>query len=88
MTILKPADSVQIARADDVVSKFQLRVDATSTSTAAILSVWNTATGTMIGTLANNGGGKYSGTFTTPTVATITLKSSFGGTTTGAVNLN
>jgi hypothetical protein len=87
VTILKPADSVQISRAEDVVSKFQLRVDASSTSAAATITVWNTATGTLIGTLANNGGGKYGGTFTTPTVSTITLKSSLGGSVTGAVTL-
>jgi hypothetical protein len=86
-TVLKPADSVQVAKAQDVVSKAQLRVDATSTNTAATITVWNAGTKAFIGTLANNGGGKYGGTFLiSPAVLSITLKSSLGGTVTAPVD--
>ena len=86
MTILHPLDVVKVTRAEDVVSKFQLRIEATSTSAAATLTVWNAANGALIGTLQNAGGGKYTGQFTvSPAVLNVVLKSSLGGTTTGAV---
>lgn len=85
MTILHPLDAVKITRAEDVVSKFQLRVEATSTSAVTTMTAWNAATGAFIGTLANAGGGKYTGQFTVPQVLSITIKSSLGGFATGPV---
>jgi len=53
---------------------------ATSTSTSATLTVSVTSTGAAIGTLTNNGGGKYTGAFSWPVnPANVTVKSSLGG---------
>ena len=52
----------------------------------ATLQVFVTASGALIGTLSNAGGGKYQGQFSWPTnPVNITLKSSLGGSATGAV---
>ncbi len=84
VTILRPLDSVQITKAEDTVRSFQLKVEATSTNTAASLTVWNAGTGALIGALTPAGGGKYTGSFTvSPAALSITVKSSLGGTTTG-----
>lgn len=86
MTVLHPLDTVHITKAEDAVRSFQLRVEATSTSSTASLTVWNAGTGALIGTLANAGGGKYTGTFTVSSVALlISVKSSLGGIANGAV---
>ncbi|XAS66563.1 putative Ig domain-containing protein [Micrococcaceae bacterium Sec5.7] len=75
------ADSVAIQRAEYNAGKRTLAVEATSTNASAILRVFNTATDVQIGTLANQGGGRYNATFSN--VATnpgnITVKSSLGG---------
>jgi hypothetical protein len=86
LTILHPLDTVQITKAEDVARSFQLKVEATSTNTAASLTAWNAGTGALIGTLTNAGGGKYTGTFiVSPAVLSISVKSSLGGIATGAV---
>jgi hypothetical protein len=80
------SDSVAITRAEYEVAKRELRVEATSTSSSATLRVYVNATGELIGTLSNNGGGKYSGQFSWPTnPQTILVKSSLGGSATKAV---
>jgi hypothetical protein len=57
-----------------------LRVEATSTSSLPILRVYVASTGAQIGTLSNNGGGKYSGSFTqSANPVRITIKSTYGG---------
>ena len=75
------ADSVSIQIARYTVSKRTLLVEATSTSVTATLRVFNTATGSQIGTLTNQGGGRYRSTFSS--IATnpvnITVTSSLGG---------
>jgi hypothetical protein len=69
-------------------SKHQLNVQATSSSNAATLSVYVTGTGQLIGTLSNNGGGKYSGKLSWPTnPQNITVRSSLGGSATKAVKV-
>jgi hypothetical protein len=86
LTVLAPLDSVKITKAEDTVRSFNLKVEASSTSSTATLTVWNAATGALIGTLSNAGGGKYTGQFTvSPAVLSITMKSSLGGVTTGPV---
>ncbi|MCZ7569741.1 MAG: hypothetical protein M5U01_14325 [Ardenticatenaceae bacterium] len=83
-----PADSVSITRAEYTVSKQQLRVEATSTSSTATLRVYVTATGALIGTLQNNGSGRYSGQFNWATnPQQITVRSSLGGSATQTVVL-
>jgi hypothetical protein len=66
-----------------------LRLDATSTNATATLTVLNAATGAVIGTLRNGGGGKYSGTFTVNlgNAPRVTVLSSLGGISTIAVPL-
>jgi len=86
ITVLQPLDTVQITKAEDALRAFQLKVEATSTSTIATLTVYNAGTGALIGPLSNAGGGKYTGTFTvSPAVLSITVKSNLGGFKTGPV---
>jgi hypothetical protein len=87
-TILPPADSVAISKAILTAKTAELKVEATSTSTTTTITVHNAATGTMLGKLANAGGGKYSGTVFVPAGLTnITLNSALGGTITGSVSV-
>ncbi len=81
------ADTVRITRAEYDSSKQKLRVDATSSSANATLQVFNTSSGQLIGTLANNGGGRYSGQLnSSANPRSITIRSSLGGTATRAVD--
>jgi hypothetical protein len=65
-----------------------LRVEATSTRTNATLQVFVTSNGQLIGTLTNNGGGKYGGELNwSVNPQNITVRSSFGGAATRAVAL-
>lgn len=76
--------SIQVAEYDD--RDEELRVEATSTNANATLQVFVTATDQLIGTLRNDGGGRYSGTFSWPTnPQNITVRSSLGGSATRAV---
>lgn len=79
-------DTVRITRAEYDSGKRQLRVEATSTRSDATLQVFVTATGQLIGTLSNNGGGQYRGELNFGTnPQNITVRSSFGGVATSAV---
>ena len=79
-------DVLAITRNEYSISKQQLRVEATSSSLTAVLTAYVTATGQLIGTLTNVGGGKYQIQTTWPTnPRSITLRSSLGGVVTGAV---
>ena len=83
-----PTDVVAIQRAVYYRAKHQLQVNASSTDATAKLQVSVTSSGALIGTLANNGGGRYSGQFTWPSnPQIITVKSSLGGSATKAVAL-
>lgn len=74
------ADTVAITRAEYDSSKRVLRVEATSTRSTATLKAYVTSTGALIGTLTNNGGGKYGGQFNLSTnPQSITVRSSLGG---------
>jgi hypothetical protein len=90
ITIPKIVDTVKIARAELTVKTGSLKVDATSTSPSAVLSIFNAATGQFIGTMTNagpsGGGAKYSFQGTVPSpVQTLLLRSSLNGSATGAV---
>ncbi len=79
-------DTVRITRAEFESSKQTLRVEATSTSSNATLQVFVTATGQLLGTLANNGGGQYRGELRVSTnPQNITVRSSLGGVATSSV---
>jgi hypothetical protein len=82
-------DTVAIQKAEYVVSKKQLRVQATSTSLTATLTVSVTATGKVIGTLTNKGAGDYAGTFALATnPQNITVTSNLTGKASRAVESN
>lgn len=79
-------DTVSITRAEYESSKRILRVEATSTSSSATLQVFVTATGQLLGTLSNNGGGQYRAELSVSTnPQNITVRSSFGGVATSSV---
>lgn len=81
-----PADTVSIMLAQYDTSKRILRVEAASTRSTAVLQVFVTASGQLLGTLTNNGGGKYTGQFTSATnPQSITVRSSSGGSATRSV---
>jgi hypothetical protein len=74
------ADTVTISRAEYSTGNRELRVEATSTSSSAVLRVYVTATNQLIGTLNNDGGGRYSGRFSlSSNPQNITVRSSLGG---------
>jgi hypothetical protein len=80
-------DTVQITRAEYDSSKRVLRVEATSTSANATLQAFVTATGQLVGTLGNAGGGQYRGEFSSATnPQNITVRSSLGGIATRTVD--
>jgi hypothetical protein len=70
--------SIQIAEYDE--GNEELRVEATSTSGNVTLQLFVTATNQQIGTLENDGGGRYRGNFDWPAnPQNITVRSSLGG---------
>jgi len=92
VTVLKPADAVVITRAILTQKTSELRIEATSTSAATTITAYNAATGALLGTLDNAGGGKYKGSVflfvpANAPAPVIVLKSALGGTTSGSVQL-
>jgi hypothetical protein len=82
-----PADTVSIRKAEYSSSKRTLSVEATSSRSNATLQVLVTSTGQLLGTLTNEGGGKYKGQFNVATnPQNITVRSSLGGWATRAVS--
>jgi hypothetical protein len=90
-TVIIPhtVDTVQITRAELVVKTGSLRVEATGSNPAAVLTLFNTDTGQLLGTMTNTGlsgsGAKYSFQGTVSPVTTVLAKSSLNGTATSAV---
>ena len=82
------ADTVSIQLAEYSSGNRELRVEATSSNANATLTVYVTSTNTLIGTLRNEGGGRYRGDFSWSTnPQNITVRSSLGGQATRAVTL-
>jgi VCBS repeat protein len=80
------SDTVTITRAEFESSKGILRVEATSTRPDATLQVFVTASGQLLGTLSNNGGGQYRAELSVSTnPQNITVRSNFGGVATRTV---
>jgi len=80
------ADTLAIQLAEYAVADQILVVEVTSTSSSATLKVFVTSTGALVGTLANNGGGKYTGELSwSVNPQNITVKSSLGGSATKPV---
>jgi hypothetical protein len=80
-------DTVAIQRAEYDDRDEELIVEATSTSASATLQVFVTSTNQLIGTLTNNGGGRYSRTFSNVSnnPQNVTVRSSLGGSASRAV---
>ena len=80
------ADRVSITQASYLAAYHYVYVRATSTSATATLRVYNTQTGALLGTLGNNGGGTYSGyVYAATKPASVTVRSSLGGSATATV---
>src|SRR5262245_9958353 len=80
------ADSVSITRAEYVVSQRRLRIEATSSNAGATLTAYVASTNATIGTLTNDGGGRFRAELTFPTnPGNITVRSSSGGSASRAV---
>jgi len=78
-------DTVAIQRAE--YGSGQLRVEATSSNSGAVLRCYVTSTNQLIGTLRNEGGGRYRSDFNWPTnPQSITVRSSLGGSATRTVS--
>jgi VCBS repeat protein len=85
-TATTTADTVSISRAEYDSGKRTLRVEAASSKSTATLQAYVTSTDQLIGTLTNNGGGKYSGQLAWSTnPQNITVRSNLGGSKTSAV---
>jgi VCBS repeat protein/FG-GAP repeat protein len=88
LTIKPAADTVSITRAEYESSKRTLRVEATCSRSTSTLQGFVTSSGVLIGTLTNNGGGKYSGQFSLATnPQSITVRSNGGGQATRTVSV-
>ena len=81
-------DTISIQLAEYSAGNRELRVEATGSNASATLSVYVTSTNTLIGTLRNEGGGRYRGEFSWSTnPQNITVRSSLGGQATRTVTL-
>ncbi len=81
-------DTVTITRAEYVGGNRRLRVEATSTRSNATLQAFVTSNNQLIGTLSNDGGGRFRGEFSWPVnPQNITVRSNFGGQATRTVTL-
>jgi hypothetical protein len=88
LTIKSATDTVSITRAEYESSKRTLRVEATCSRSNSTLQAFVTSSGALIGTLTNNGGGKYSGQFSLATnPQSITVRSNGGGQATRTVSV-
>ena len=82
------ADTVTIQLAEYSAGNDELRVEATGSNASATLSVYVTSTNTFIGTLRNEGGGRYRADLPWPTnPQNITVRSSLGGSASRTVTL-
>jgi hypothetical protein len=82
-------DTVTITRAEYSTGNRELRVEATGTNSGAVLQAFVTSTNQLIGTLNNDGGGRYSGRFSLSTnPQNVTVRSSLGGSASRSVVAN
>jgi hypothetical protein len=80
LNIISNADSVTIGQATYSQGKRELRVSARSSDGNAVLRVYVTSSGALIGALRNVGDGNYNGTFTwSVNPGSITVQSSSCG---------
>ncbi len=82
------SDTVSIQLAEYSAGNAELRVEATGSNASATLSVYVTSTNILIGTLRNEGSGRYRGDFSwTTNPQTITVRSNLGGSASRTVTL-
>ena len=90
VTIPKTVDTVSISRAELTLKNLQLRVDAFGNTPGAVLTLYNAATGQLVGIMTDNGpsggGEKYTFQGTVSPLATLLLKSSLNGVATARVS--
>lgn len=90
-TVAKTVDTVIITKAELVVKTGQLKVEAVCSSRTSVLTLYNDATGQVIGNMTLSGtnglGGKFSFQGTVAPVTTLLLKTNFNGVTRGAISL-
>lgn len=80
-------DAVSITRAEYDSAKRTLRLEVTCSRSTSTLQVFITSSNQLVGTLTNNGGGRYSGQFNlTANPQSVTVRSSGGGQATRAVS--
>jgi hypothetical protein len=80
VTVLKGTDTVAVTKAEFTVRQNQVKVESTSTDSAAILRVFNATTGVLVGTMSNVGRGKFVGQFVAGGPFTsVAVQSSQGG---------
>ncbi len=85
-TVPPTADTVAIQRAEYDGGNRRLRVEAASSNSSATLTVHVTSTNAVIGTLSNDGGGRYGGDLSwSVNPQSITVRSNRGGTATRTV---
>ena len=81
-------DTISIQLAEYSSGNRELRVEATGSNASATLTVYVTSTNTLIGTLRNEGGGRYRGDFSWSTnPQNITVRSNLGGSANRTVTL-
>ena len=81
-------DTISIQLAEYSAGNAQLRVEATGSNANATLTVYVTSTNTLIGTLRNEGGGRYRADFSWPSnPQNITVRSNLGGQATRTVTV-
>jgi hypothetical protein len=81
-------DTVAVQVAEYSSGNAQLRVEASSTNASATLKVYVSSTNALIGTLRNEGGGRYRGDFAwSSNPQSITVRSSAGGSATRTVTV-
>jgi hypothetical protein len=82
------ADTVSTQLAEHSAGTDDLHVEATGSNASATLSVYVTSTNALIGTLRNEGSGRYRGDFSWSTNPQhITVRSSLGGSASRTVTL-
>jgi hypothetical protein len=86
VTVRKETATVVVTKAEYVVNKGQLTVEATSTDRVASLQVFNANTGTLVGTIPLVGVGKFVGQLhITGSFTSVAAQSSVGGLSIAAV---
>jgi probable HAF family extracellular repeat protein len=81
-------DTVSIQLAEYSAGNAQLRVEASRSNASATLTVYVSSSNTLIGTLRNDGGGRYRGDFSWPTnPQNITVRSNLGSSASRPVTL-